>query len=47
MMAPEGLELVIAFGPGTDQTAAAKFIDELRGSQWSSLTFKSAIAPSP
>ena len=45
MQAPEGRELVIAFPPGTSSSAVATFVDRLRGSEFSSLTFKSAYAP--
>ncbi len=45
MDAPEGRELVIAFPPGTSPSAVATFIQRLRGSEFSSLTFKSAYAP--
>lgn len=45
MDAPEGRELVIAFPPGSTPSAVAKFIERLRGAEFSSLTFKSAYAP--
>lgn len=45
MDAPEGRELVIAFPPGSSPSAVATFIERLRGSEFSSLTFKSAYAP--
>ena len=47
MDAPEGRELVIALPPGTSPSAVATFIERLRGSEFSSLTFKSAYAPAP
>jgi hypothetical protein len=45
MDAPEGHELVIAFPPGSDPAAISRFIEQLRGSQFSSLQFGSAYAP--
>ena len=46
MDAPEGRELVIVFPPGSSSSAVAQFIEQLRGSQFSSLHFMSAFAPS-
>ncbi len=45
MDAPEGRELIIAFTPRTSPSAVATFIERLRSSEFSSLTFKSAYAP--
>ena len=47
MSAPKGWELVIAFPPGSDPSAVGTFIERLRTAEFSSLRFKSAIAPSP
>jgi len=47
MDAPEGRELVIAFPPGSEPSAVGAFIERLRGAEFSSLRFMSAIAPSP
>jgi hypothetical protein len=46
MAAPEGWELVIVFPPGSAPSAVASFIERLRSAEFSSLNFKSAIAPS-
>jgi len=47
MDAPEGRELLIAFPPGSDPSAVGTFIERLRGAEFSSLRFMSAVAPAP
>ena len=43
--APEGPELLILFPPGSDVSAVAAFLDQLRGSAFSTLRFGSVMAP--
>jgi hypothetical protein len=45
MDAPEGRELLILFPPGTEESAVAAFLDQLRGSAFSTLRFGSVMAP--
>lgn len=45
MDSPDGWELVIVFPPGSDAAAVATFIHRLRSNEYSSLQFRSAIAP--
>ena len=45
MDSPDGWELVVVFPPGSDVAAVAAFIDRLRGNEFSTLRFRSAIAP--
>lgn len=43
--APEGRELLILFPPGSDTSAVTAFLDQLRGSAFSTLRFGSVMAP--
>lgn len=45
MDGPEGWQLVIAFPPGTAPETVQKFINQLRGNEFSTLQFRSAVAP--
>ena len=45
MDAPEGRELLIIFPPGSDASSVAAFLDQLRGSEFSTLQFGSVMAP--
>lgn len=45
MGSPDGWELVIVFPPGSNPSAVWSFIGRLRGSEYSRLHFRSAIAP--
>lgn len=46
MEGPEGWQLVIAFPPGSDPASIETFIKRLRSTEFATLRFKSAVAPS-